>query len=228
MSKPQRPQAIKRPVAIAVEGDDYFYSLLPVLDGPPEFDVVQLWDFSAQESGSSAERWLTLFKSLRGFDGVRAIGLIRDAEDNAVERHTEMQRALRNNALGVPPRPRDVLAGHPATGFLIMPHGAAAGCIENSFLDAAVADAPMNCAQDFLRCVDREERNDNWRAKVLVHALITASDKPSSTLGQSVMQGKLWHLSHPSLSVMVEFIRDLIHAGEQPPSGAAEAPLQQE
>jgi hypothetical protein len=34
--------------------------------------------------------------------------------------------------------------------------------------------------------------------------------KPSSTLGQSVMQGKLWDFTRPSLSVLLDFNRGLV------------------
>ena len=207
MKRSQAPRPISKPIAIAVEGADYFYSLLAQIDGPPEFAEVQLWDFS--EVGS-ADRFLQLLKSLAGFcTKVRAIGLIRDAEESAESSRNELRLAFERNGLAAPFEAGEIAAGPPATGFLVMPVGKKSGCIEHAFLDSASCAATLECAKAFLKCIDRGGRNDNWRAKVQVHAIIAASDRPSATLGQSVRQN-LWDLSHPSLAIMLDFVRRLI------------------
>ncbi len=207
----KRDQSIKRPVAHCRGGDDYFHSLLPILDGPREFDDVQLWDFSGIPFGSAA-RWVSLFKTLKGYDTVRAIGLIRDAEEDAAAKADELRGAFRNAGLAVPPNPGQIMPATPSTGYLIIPSGQPSGCIEDAFLDAVLPEAQIACARKFLECVDRLERNNAWRSKVLVHSLISASDKPSSTLGQSVKQGKLWDFIRPSLSAILDFVRGLVNA----------------
>ncbi|MCY2951688.1 MAG: hypothetical protein NTU53_06880 [Planctomycetota bacterium] len=199
-------RSICKPVAVAVEGADYFYSLLAQIDGPVEFADVQLWDFA--EIGSP-ERFVQLLKSLAGFSTkIRAVGLIRDAEESAESKRSELRRAFERNGLAVPSQAGVIAAGPPATGFLVMPVGKESGCIEHAFLESGACAASLECAKAFLKCVDRSDRNDNWRAKVQVHAIIAASDHPSATLGQSVKQ-KLWNLSHPTLGVMLDFVRRL-------------------
>jgi len=66
----------------------------------------------------------------------------------------------------------------------------------------------MQCVEKYADCVDQAERNDNWRAKVKVHALIAASPNPAQTLGQSG-KSNLWDFSKPPLSVALDFIRNL-------------------
>jgi hypothetical protein len=200
---------IQTSVAILVEGSDYFYSLLPKLDGPAEFADVQLWDFSSK--GTTPEQFVAMFQTLNGYaDKVNAIGIIRDAETDAQARCMEVQQVFEKHGLGVPAKSREVLAGNPTTGFLIMPHGETSGCLEHALLSAVNAKARLNCVKDYLTCADQKAKNDNWRAKMQVHSLIAASEAPAATLGQSVVKTDLWDFSQPSLGIMLDFIRDLI------------------
>jgi hypothetical protein len=168
--------------------------------------------------GYDPKRWLALFKTLPGFSSrVRAVGFIRDAEDSAAQREAELQAAFEGNGLAVPPHAFALAEGPPVTGYLVIPHGRSAGCLENAMLDAVRPDVRLDCVRDYLSCVDRPGRNDNWRAKVQVHALIAAGDSPPMTLGESVQKGQLWDFAHPSLGVVTDFMLNLIRRSAPPP-----------
>jgi hypothetical protein len=200
---------IERPVAIAVEGADYYHTLIRIAKTSPGFDRVQLWNFSLV---GEPERWLEVFRLLPGYDSViRAIGFIRDAEDDATARERELKRAFAKCGLSEPPASQMITAGHPLTGFLIIPHGKQQGCLEHAVLEAATGNPAYTCAQGFQECVNQPTRNENWRAKVRVHAMIAASEQPQLTLGQS-MDLALWDKKHPSITVMTEFITALAAA----------------
>lgn len=201
----RRKSEIKKPVAIVVEGADYLYLLLSQIDGPPEFDEVQLWNYS---DVGNVKRWLELFKALPDFATVTAIGVIRDAEENRELLTRATQKAFLKTGFKVPSESLEVTDGTPRTGMLIMPNGEPSGCLEHAVLSAVKPEAPVECAEQFQKCVDDGSRNDNWRAKVKVHALIAASRKPSQTLGQSAKSG-LWDFDAPSLRIMLDFIRSM-------------------
>jgi hypothetical protein len=200
---------IKRPVALIVEGNDYFRTLLSQIDGPQEFDQVQLWNYS--EHGN-LERFIALLKTLRCFDTVRAIGVIRDCEESREIASNSVRRSFTNNQLQPPDSPGVRRDGTRALGYLLMPHDQDSGCLENALLSAATPELRIQCADEFLTCVNDPERNDNWRAKVRVHSLIAAADNPAWTIGESARAG-LWNFSHESLHIMLKFIRDLIRLG---------------
>jgi hypothetical protein len=204
-----RPRAIRRPIAVAVEGQDYLHLLLSQVDGPPEFENVELWDFCL--AGSVAD-WLTDFRTLRNFEMIRAIGVIRDAEADSTATAKQLHAAFARNELRAAENSGELVGGPPASGFLVMPHEGQRGCLEHAMLDACAEHLRTDCARSFLQCVDDGARNDNWRAKVQVHALIASCEKPSITLGQSAKEG-LWDFGRPSLSVMIDFIRRLVRAG---------------
>ncbi len=210
--KPRRQ--IERPVAIAVEGSDYFYTLLSRIKDDPAFATVQLWNFS-EPPNDTARQWISFLRTLRGYDErVKAIGLIRDAEASAEKSRAELRTAFAGNGLPIPIEPMTVAGGRPATGFLVMPHGRETGCLEHAMLEATRPNAPVVCAGEFLSCVNRPVKNENWRAKVRVHAMIAAGENPAMTLGQSISGGELWNFAHPSLAVMSDFIAALVHAAE--------------
>ena len=202
--------SIEKPVAIAVEGKDYRYMLKSQVDDAPDLQDVELWDFMEIGRGKLS-RWLSMFRTLEGFENrVRAIGVIRDAEDNAAGMADSIKSAFGNNGFPIPDGPMVVTSGRPAVGFLLIPDGADSGCLEHAVLQAASPDLPMQCVEQYLDCVENGSRNPNpnWRAKMKVHALIAAGKKPARTLSESVRAG-LWDTEHAALRVMMDFIRKL-------------------
>lgn len=206
MSAPER-EVIRKPVAVAVEGLDYFHTLRSRISDLPEFDDVQLWDFC--KGGQAFREWLNSFKTLANFSSIRSLGVIRDAEDDAGVTSRNLQQSFQHCGLNTADKPNVLCAGSPKTGFLLMPHDESAGCLEHAMIKADLPEIPMKCADEFLRCVDDKRRNENWRAKVRVHSLIAASTNPAATLGQSV-KFSMWNFEHNALAVMTDFIRMLV------------------
>jgi hypothetical protein len=202
---PEKSRIVK-PVAVAVEGLDYYYTLLGQLKDDPQFQDVQLWDFKGADSGNLG-RWLKLFISLDGYgDKIRAIGVIQDAEDDAERTFRSIAEALTNVGLAPPTRPMEVTTSSPTIGILVMPHDSPSGCLEHAMIDARRPDMPLHCAEQYLHCVQVGARNENWQAKLKVHALIAAGQNPAWTLSQSVAGG-LWDFTRPSLRIMRDFMR---------------------
>src|SRR5437667_12284268 len=125
MSTPE-VQVIGKPVAVAVEGLDYLHALRNRISDMPELDDAQLWDFC--EGGHTFREWLNSFTTMRNFDSVRSLGVIRDAEDDAVVTSKSLQQSLEQCGLKTADKPNVLGAGTPKTAFLVMTHGEAAGC----------------------------------------------------------------------------------------------------
>ncbi|MCR4414298.1 MAG: hypothetical protein NUV77_17915 [Thermoguttaceae bacterium] len=206
---------IVRPVAVAVEGRDYLYTLLRQIKEDPDLQDVQLWDFKASGSGNLG-RWLELFATLHGYrETIRAIGVIQDAEDDAQNAFRSAVQALTYVGLAAPARPMEITTSRPATGILLIPHNRPSGCLEHAVIEARQPQLPLRCAEQYLDCVGASTRNENWKAKVKVHSLIAASDNPAWTLSES-MAGGMWDFTHPSLRVMKDFVRLLAQASGAP------------
>ncbi len=202
---------IAKPVAVAVEGLDYLYTLLSQIKEDRDFQDVQLWDFQGSGSGNLG-RWLELFTTLDGYrEKIRAIGVIRDAEADAKSAFRSTAQALTDVGLAAPARPIEITTSRPATGILVMPDNRSSGCLEHAMIDARQPDLPLDCAEQYLDCIGADDKNENWKAKFKVHALIAASKHPAWTLSESVAGG-MWDFRHRSLQVMTEFMRRLAHA----------------
>ena len=213
-----RKQKVIKPVAIAVEGENFFHFLLKKIDGPTEFKNVQLWDF--KQNGLEFRDWLKNFKKVRGFDSLQALGIIHDAEKNSSQMQQSIENALRTCRFATPSQPKEIAEGSPNVSYLIVPDGSPSGCLEHAILQAVGPELPLNCAEDFLNCIemDNQKRNlqlreeayalENWRAKVKVHALIASSKIPESSLGVS-SAANMWNWEAPSLKVMLDFINQL-------------------
>jgi hypothetical protein len=197
---------IVKSVAVAVEGLDYFHTLLSQIKDDPRLQEVQLWNFKEAPHGD-LRRWLKVFTTLDGFrDKVRAIGVIQDAEKDAACSFQGAAQALTDTGFTRPTESMKVTTGNPTVGVLIVPHNTPSGCLEHAMLEARRPDLPLNCAEEYLRCVGSGKDNDNWRAKVKVHALIAAGANPAWTLSQSVAGG-MWDTASPSLQIMIDFMR---------------------
>jgi hypothetical protein len=203
---------IRAPVVIAVEGGDYAYSLINRIDRDPDFQDVQIWDFS--EALSPRDNFEGLLRQRAFVKGdVRALGIITDAEESRSARQQSLQSLLANLGLAVPPAQLTVAAGSPHTGFLIMPHDEESGCLEHACLKACSLPAQhLACAEAYVECVTSQSgqpSHANKQAKFKVHAIIASDHRnPAMTLGQSFLPGvTIWDFGHPSLSVMIDFIR---------------------
>jgi hypothetical protein len=197
-------QIIESEVAIAVEGKEFVHFLCNQIEVFPECRNVQFWNYCPLTFAD----WLEGFKKLHGFEKVKSLGVVCDAEASASNTLRSLQGALRRHELPIPARPGEFISGSPTIGVLIVPVGRQSGCLEDAVWESLTNHPDKEYVEQFQRQVDKD-RNDNWRAKVRVHAMIAASRKPEHTLGQSVKSG-LWDLNAESIKAMREFIKGLI------------------
>ena len=202
MSKNKR---LLKPIAIAVEGADWFYLLLNQIKNKSEFEHIQLFDFAGISQLGS---FLSLLRRDRKFEQLKALGIMRDAELDREAAVTSLQTTLRHAGFAAPDAPNQISTTPvPAVAYLVIPHDEPSGCLENAILKAHIDEEISNCVTAFLHCVDpTSQRTANEQAKMKVRAIIAASKVPGMTLGESANVG-LWNWNHPSLRIMVDFIR---------------------
>jgi hypothetical protein len=204
---------IDKPVVILVEGLDCLYLLLqsPLKNDPTFLANTILINYS--ENGLRLGDFLKTISKLRGFqrDIVKRLGVICDAESSRDATIQSVQTHLAANKFPVPDQPGTLVQGAPAVSFLIIPHDEPSGCLEHACLKALALPQLLPCAEVFLACVNGDNLNPNWQAKLKVHSIIAGSGRnPAMTLGQSADPAiGLWRFDHPSLRVMVDFVKQL-------------------
>lgn len=217
MSRNKRPLEIDKPVAILVEGIDWFHFLRQQITiGPkmkPGFENVRLYDF---QSVTQLGPFLESLRKHKNFDRIQALGIMRDieAETGANSRQdviAKVRAVLNGYDFSAPKQPQEIDMSQPiAVSYLLIPHDANMGCLEHAILNAVKDQDVLKCAQEFYECIDpHNERSDNARAKMIVRSIIATTRKDGYTLGQSVHAG-LWDLEHQSVRVMLDFIRSLV------------------
>ncbi len=208
-----------RPVLVLVEGADAFYFVLSQFLSKQEFAGIHLYDFgSISELKAELE---TLVKAPRFKEYIKAVGVMRDAEDNAESAIASICGAFQSVGVKASKIPGDVRPGDPACGFHLFPDNGNPGCLENACLSAYGNSRDLDCAQDFLNCAKRVDRRPNWRAKALVHALIAIGENPELTLGDSAKKG-MWTPESPALILIESFLRHLCNAAKSQRSTGTE------
>ena len=128
--------------------------------------------------------YLKALPSVSGFDQVRSLGIVCDAEDSADARFQSVSNGLLAAGLPAPAAPLSATEGTPRVVVLINPHGAAHGSLEDVCVASAGADPAIPCVDAYLDCLRRAEipgpRNT---AKTRAHAFIASRDRPDVSLG---------------------------------------------
>ena len=153
----------------------------------------------------------------RKIGGLRAIGVVRDADDGADRAFQSVRDALQSKGLASPNRHGDYSEGdRPAVGVFITPDGISPGCLE-SLCVRSVSEVPeARCAEEYLQCVAKV-RHAEWtaarRAKAFVHAYQAASADPGNQLNVGVAQGT-WDRDSPVFGPLRAFVEQLTTVGE--------------
>ncbi len=215
----RKNKSIRKPVLILVEGLDYFHFLCPQVDNPAFHDV-QLWDFM---EGSDLSANLELLQKERGYEAVRAIGLIRDAETDRHVIEQSIRAILANRGFVLAQSQLQMGNGNPRVGYLIMPHDQNSGCLETACIASASNAAAIQCAENYYHAVvihRAVQPNGAHAAKMKAHSYVAGvAPNAAMTLGQSVLTG-IWNLQHPSMKVMIDFIESVANANAAQPNAA--------
>lgn len=150
--------------------------------GIPE-GVIHIEQFAPKiedPNAAGGETWIPNYiegLSLRpGFEVVRAVGLVRDADRGARSKFESTRAHLRNGGLPVPRRHAELArvgSGDEAltVGVFIMPDGQRGGSLEDLYLDAIAyesdrtRDRALLCVDSFLSCLDPRSRLPAARRK---------------------------------------------------------------
>lgn len=153
--------AIRRPGLVVCEGRDDERFLVTMLNHLRIRAVcVEYVDGESQFRGH--------FRALRtrtGFDVLRAIAVIRDADTDSEQKFRQTCSLLRDFGYPVPSAPSELASGRlPASeagttgqdgtvGILVLPTSRPAGALEDLCIEAIRGDPSLPCVDDFLACV---------------------------------------------------------------------------
>lgn len=212
-----KPKPITKEALLLVEGKDalnFFVALCNHLEFSPQPEIM---NFGGVDEFRG---FLEGLIGAKGFQDVKSIGIIRDAEKNAAAALQSVQSSLKNAAskhnvdLAVPTEPETLVSdGQRAIGVLILPGHGRPGMLE-TLLCHTFAGTPENaCVDAFFNCV--AEARLGWAAerpdKARAQALIATQPLPHVSVGVAAKEG-YWDLNHAVLEPVRAFLQSVVAA----------------
>lgn len=140
---------------------------------------------------------------------LRALGIIRDADDSADSAFQSVCDALRNTGYVPPPVHGDVSGGMPAVGVFILPDGEGAGAIETLCRHSIAGGAASSCVETYIECLkDRGVLHSRNEDKTFTHAWLAAGEDPVARVGEGARQG-VWDFGSDAFADLSAFLRNL-------------------
>ena len=213
-----KPKPITKEALLLVEGKDelnFFETLCKHLAFSPQPEIRHFGGVD-QFRG-----FLEVLLDASGFQDVKSIGIIRDAEENAAAALQSVQSSLNNAAasknnvdLAVPTGPERLVSdGQRAVGVLILPGQGRPGMLETLLCDTLPGKPENACVDAFFKCV--KESRQGWTAKrpdkARAQVFITTQPEPHVSVGVAA-QKKYWDLNHEALEPVRAFLRSVVAA----------------
>ncbi len=140
---------------------------------------------------------------------LRAIGAVRDADDNARSAFQSICYALRDAGYEPPSAHGAVSDGNPRVGVFILPDGAGTGAVETLCRQSVTGDKASRCVEAFIDCLKERRvlcpRNED---KTFAHAYLAAGKDPVARVGEGARQG-VWDFGSEAFAEMSDFLREL-------------------
>nr|VFK61081.1 MAG: hypothetical protein BECKUNK1418G_GA0071005_101534 [Candidatus Kentron sp. UNK]VFK69566.1 MAG: hypothetical protein BECKUNK1418H_GA0071006_10164 [Candidatus Kentron sp. UNK] len=215
----------KSPWFLAVEGKDernFFEAMLRQLG----IQDVQLVDIGGKDQFKT--KFSTLY-NLDGFQEVRSLGLIRDAEDKAADAaFSSICSILKKYHLPIPDAPNTVIGGKNQqgkdirVGIFIMPNNADQGMLEDLCLKSARTEPVFACVDQYMDCClsalpENEQPRNPSKAKV--QAYLATRKEIANSLGVGAHKG-YWDFEHHCFGDIKRFLRALFADIENGRGGA--------
>jgi len=178
--------SIEQSHLLLVEGIDDAFFFEAFLKQLNLYDV-EIWPIGC---GRNFKTRLGLLKKLSGFERVKSIGVIRDADEDPAAAFASVSQALRENGLSAPDSYGCRSTETPITCIMILPDGInSQGMLESLCLRAIKDDPAMPCMNKYFDCLHGlgifQRKVDEDKAKV--HAYLASREKPDKRLGESAM-----------------------------------------
>ena len=144
---------------------------------------------------------------------LRAIGVVRDADEDASAAFQSVCDHLRNVGYQPPPAHGEFSDGMPSIGVFIVPDGEARGAIETLCRRSREGDDVSGCVEEYMRCLAEHEAMRSTNVdKTFAHAYLSAMGDPVARVGEGARQG-VWDFGSPAFSELSGFMRSLAAIG---------------
>jgi hypothetical protein len=142
----------QKPILLLVEGEDdkaFFEALI---------EDMALEDVQVEQLNGK-DRWRDKVKNIKELEEfgkyVKSLGLVRDADTNAVAAFQSVDDALNFAGLSRPTKPLDSVGSDPMVTVLILPDENEEGELEDLCLKSVESNPAMNCVNAYFECLEQ-------------------------------------------------------------------------
>ncbi len=211
---PEEKKSFEKPNIILVEGYDDERVLNSFLN-KLELTNYQLFELKSREKLEKYIRYS--LKETPGFDVVRSICIIRDADDDYVGAFKSISNALEHNGLPSPAQAWKIIdKNNLKVGIVILPSIGENGMLEDLCLKSIVDKPEIACINGYLGCLDRlEVPKSKNPSKAKVQIYLASRPKPYLGVGIAASKG-YWDWDHKAFSQLKQFLTKMFENRLQP------------
>ena len=182
---------IEQPKQVFVEGNDEV-RLFGALARHLGISGVQVNQYRGRDNLRPLLKALPL---LDGFENINSLAVVADVNSNRNGTEQRIRAALSAANLPSPRRSLEVLVqDNMRVCYLVVPHGAESGMIEDVCLASVQADLAIDCVERYFECIEQTNvrgPREVWLAKARLHAFLASRERPDLRLGEAADAG-IW------------------------------------
>ncbi len=178
---------IREPNLLICEGQQERRFFEAVLKQAPRPVQVQCRDCGGK---SALPRFLRMLAVVPGFDTLRWIGIVTDADTNAGSAFIRVRAALKASGLPEPAKAWQAQTGGDQTvAVFVLPDENTPGDLETVLWEHLQGQPIAQCILDFLSCASPEMVDSNHLPKARVAAWLATRERPDLRLGEAAEAG---------------------------------------
>ena len=140
---------------------------------------------------------------------LRAIGVVRDADDNPDAGFESVRDSVAAVGYLPPARHAEFSGGNPSIGIFITPDGESGGAIETVCRRSLDGHPAIGCVDEYLECARRRDvLHATNEDKSFVHAYLATLHDPLVRVGEAALAG-VWDFQRPEFGGLVRFVDQL-------------------
>lgn len=144
---------------------------------------------------------------------LRAVGVVRDADDDAASAFASVCDHLRNAGFVPPPAHGAFSGAVPSVGVFIVPDGLEPGAMETLCRRSVEETDAARCVDAYLECLEQHGAlHSNNPDKSFAHAWLAAARNPVARVGEGARAG-VWSFGSPAFAAVSDFLRELASQG---------------
>ena len=202
----EESEQIESGIQLLVEGNDqrnFFEAFRKHLS----LDNIRIKSYGGRPN---LREYLRGFVRIDGFDTVRSLGVVRDAESSAENTFRSIQGSLRDVGLVVTAHPALRSGNKPAVNVLILPDNSRPGMLETLLCETFAGTPRDDCIEAFFECISAIDVDAVKRpAKARAWAYLTTKPDPHHSVGFATMKGYWGALDQPVFNGIRNFLSSL-------------------